>query len=614
MRFVLAFLAFLLPAVALAQPQPPPPQAGCRGRNFIQDSPAYLAVNDRCLGSGAVTGDAQQPPATYIMQSGSAALYLAHTAQLLVTLTNSTGSGVQTISPCIARPEWVSNGIIYRMLVYGAGATSTKAAASGAGNVITVASGGTSVPLYAPITDITTPGNLPANTYAIATTGTTITLNNSAASIGTDTFQWGATTNFQISSVNVNGCTVTTSTNPTTAAAGILQYVTIFPANNSGGLTGTTATSSTWAQWRYDQCGIAKGSTFSYARPAHSINTATSLRARRSFRAARRCERWWRSTIPRRRVPTSTRRSVPPTRAVTPRHSTAPRRAAITASNYADVYWGSALFATSYLGNLAMSANMAIDVPGFGTGATGPAPVDLLTTISSVTDYFSATLAANAGANAAFAPQNGWLRVGTDDTVNTLAACKLAGSYGSGYRGCYWPAGVNTFLATVGVGRGRSTGCFRRRGAAKDASYIPSSRTGTSTRPTVTMDRSRMTNACRSSRRMARSPVPTFRLMARSTSRCGVIAGRCRGSTMVSNSGNIDGMVRDLVQRENRGLTITEDNFSIGGQGIGMMDPNGPSYGHGAGLPALAPGPPGLLSDQHLGAVDYLSRGRRQHA
>jgi hypothetical protein len=242
-----------------------PPPTGCTARNYGMIAPAYLAVNDPCLNgttAGPARGDGQIEPATIMMQSGSAAFYLAHTAQILVNVTTSTTSPTMTISPCLARPEWSGKGVVYRIYTYGAGATSTITAnALSTTNVIHVASGGTSVPLYAPLTDTTTPGNIPAGTWAIATTATTITTNNAVTVASSDVVQYAATKNNQVNSVGSNGCTLTLDSDPTTAVTNNLQYITVTPANGAAGPSqGTTAVSAVWNQWRYDQCSIAKGS------------------------------------------------------------------------------------------------------------------------------------------------------------------------------------------------------------------------------------------------------------------------------------------------------------------------------------------------------------------
>jgi hypothetical protein len=470
-RFILA-IALLVATVAscLAQTQPVPKGCVLRGRGMV--APAYLAVNDPCLGSAAAVGDGMIQPATYSMESGSANIYLTYTAQVLVTLSDSTSSDVLTISPCVARQEWnySTGGVVYRVNVYGAGATSTitaNAASSGT-NIIHVASGGTSVPLYSPVTDTTTGANIPSGTYVTATTATNITLNQDVTVAPSDVVQYAATLYGQINGISAGGCTITINTPPTTAVLSNLQYLTVTPAPNACGTCTTTAVSAQWAQWRYDQCGIAANSK-SLICPAgtfyslRDVTQGTSLVSRAYLRSVVAIH-----------DPTGTCADLYAQIISTDSGgdtATLDRAAscAITSSNFAAIYWGSALFATSYHGNLTISAqsgttnvNTSIDVPGIGSGSVAGAPVDLVTTVSSVTDYLSATLAASASVATSPSPYGAYLRWGTDDTAATIAACTAAAAATNpGYHGCYWPSGINTFMASMSVAADRVDGLLQ---------------------------------------------------------------------------------------------------------------------------------------------------------
>jgi len=589
MRVFALLLALVAAGSAWGQNASTSPATGCNARNLAQAAPAYLAVNDPCLGSAAAKGDGQIAPSTYSMKSGAPGLYLNHTAQMLVSVTDSTSNGTVTISPCIARSDWISttSGTVYRILLFGAGATSTvSASANSSGtNTVTVASGGTNVPIYSPVTDTTTPGNVPAGTYVTATTATSLTLNNNVTVASADIVRYAATLNAQVNSPT-SGCTITISPNPTTAVAGNLQYLVLFPAGNNG-TSATTAISATWNQWRYDQCGISQG-TAALVCPAGTFYSLRDLTEGISQNS---------------RTPFRTVVAIhDPTGGCADQYAqilssdaggdTAtldrPAACAITAANYASIYWGSSLFSSTYRGSLTMAPGMAIDVPGTGTASTGPAPVDLLTSVASVTDYLSASLTANAAANTPTNPYGAWLRVGTDDTANTLAACAAAVSKFGGYRGCYWPPGINTFMASVGTGADAVDAFAATQECGEGNIIWP-----------ISADWRRHTFDC------ANGPQPYDERMAFAAqdlrqSQSAAAAGTVNvaivgdswmqpGINAITDASNIDGLFRSIVSRQNRAVTVVIDNFTIGGQQTAALDPNGPSYGNGSGLPSGSP-------------------------
>ena len=115
------FVAAALPAATgRAASTAPPLPPGCATRNASQVAPAYLAVNDPCLGASAAKGDGRMAPATFHMVSGSPTLYLDHTAAIDVTATIGANSNSLSITPKIARQDWTSTtGETYEIVVPG---------------------------------------------------------------------------------------------------------------------------------------------------------------------------------------------------------------------------------------------------------------------------------------------------------------------------------------------------------------------------------------------------------------------------------------------------------------------------------------------------------------
>ncbi len=561
-------------------------------------------------------GDGRSEPITIGGLSGNSTLYFAHTDLLQVTATITTSA--ITVSPCLLRQDYSTSisGISYRLIIAGAGtanagsATNAATAAgpvAGTNNVLRFASGGTNYAVGDVVIDTTTPGAIPANTVVIANSATTVTLSNfvvgSGVASGDSISYAGITSSPSNLNVATGGCSATFANSPQTTLSGAPINLLVEPTLGSAGTSATLADANTHDLMFYGSGGsiTAGSSTLSVPAPAfYPLRDATYGTSLYDAPGTRKTTIVIHDTTGAcadfvTQIISSTAGTVGATGIGTPSTATlaapysCPGGSGISASNTTELIWGTVVASPTDTSNLTIHAGQSVEVQGAGSGSTYAAPVPLESSVSSVSDYLSATLANNFAASP-ISPLPVVLRWGSSDTAAVEAAAALVSSAANpGYRGLYWPAGINTFMAGVTTTYSSAldplfqvTRCGEGRviwPLAGQWTVGPYNCTaGVPSLPPKTLFASQSLKQARA--QVAAAGVPTFGLIGDSWI--------TPANNDAGGANSIAGDIAEAIRSINSATGANVFQWGIGGTTVGQLDPLGVNYGYGPGLIGMA--------------------------
>lgn len=243
----------------------------------------------------------------------------------------------------------------------------------------------------------------------------------------------------------------------------------------------------------------------------------------------------------------------------------APRCALTGVSRW--VYWGQSLFGPSNVGD---------SVELIDGASSGTAP--LVATISSVTDPSHFVM----GTNNAGAKTNANTQLTWGPNTTSQFTAMTAAAVAAGYQYLYIPVGDAYFLAT-GTAVSLTANGARMTWCGDGDIYLPSS---------IKLARavSRACNGGVAPPLVENTIVPSLHLRTSSNSGTTMKVAFV-GDSQLTPSYTVGRVampdyICDGFRQQNPAKTVTCDNFAVGGQIWGSFDPNGPSYGNGAGIPS----------------------------